>query len=186
MALGNPSQEKRRFSSKKASLESAWQQFDAMFKTELDCIEELWKSILKDEGIRCFNCGNLRLERDYGSRQIKCSACKRRSWFTAGTLFNRARLIRPWLAAIWLLEQGIEINAFILHNLVDIAYSTAWTIMKKLSMVLDNQMTAEALAVPSSVFVIVFSRRSRETPAGEHPRAEQQKFDSQLCQQSKL
>jgi hypothetical protein len=40
--------------------------------------------------------------------------------------------VRPWLAAIWLTEKGVSINAFKFHNLVGIGYSSAWRLLNKL------------------------------------------------------
>ena len=154
--------------SKDESLKVLWKQFNSRFKTEEDCAEELFKR--HSEAIQCRHCNCTEIESNYGARFGRCKKCRRKFWFTSGTFFNRIRLARPWLAAIWLMERGITINAGQLHRLVDIAISSAWALLKKLSMVIKNVMDSQpAVEQASENFAPAICKRSLETPAKLHP-----------------
>jgi hypothetical protein len=95
------------------------------------------------------------------------------TWLTARTFFHRIRLVRPWLAAIWLLEHGVSISASRFHKLVGIAYSSAFNLLKKLTMVIESQMGTDFELVSSALFSAVICKRSRQTPREAHPRGEE-------------
>jgi hypothetical protein len=71
------------------------------------------------------------------------------------------------------------INASSLSKLVGIAYSSALNILKKLMMVIENQMSENTISVTSAAFLPVVAKRSRQTPARVHPRAEIEDADRQ-------
>lgn len=98
---------------------------------------------------------------------------------TAGTFFERIRSSRPWLLAIRLIGEGIHFNAADLHRLAGVAPSTANQILKKIAVVIDSsvQSEAEAVAVPSALYLAVICKRSLETPANEHPISEQAEME---------
>ncbi len=155
------------------ALDVFWQQFKSQFPTDKDCVEELRRRIAGG-GSACRFCKSHEMVREPGDRTSKCLVCGKVSWLTAGTFFNRVRLIRPWFAAIWLLERGVSLNASRLHKLVGVAYSSALSMLKKLAMIIQSQMPEGAMTVSSAHFAPIFCRRSRETPAREHPVAEQE------------
>ncbi|MBZ0187644.1 MAG: hypothetical protein K8F91_15465, partial [Candidatus Obscuribacterales bacterium] len=64
-----------------------------------------------------------------------------------------------------------------LSKLTEIAYATAHEIFKRLTTVIENNRSPDAHCVGSELFVEIFSKRSRETPAREHPRAEQDEME---------
>ncbi len=70
------------------------------------------------------------------------------------------------------------------HKLVGIAYSSALAIIKKLTMVIQSRMGEEAQDVSSSCFATLLLRRSRETPARQHPRSELKVTDSESLSSS--
>ncbi len=159
------------------SLSFCWRQFSAQFKSEKESVEELCR-ILHAGGLSCRYCKSRDVLREHGARTIKCLNCMTESWFTAGTFFHGIRLARPWVAAIWLIEHGVGVSASKFHKLLGIAYSSAWSILRKLAMVVQRQMGEEF--VSSVRFVALLCRRSRETPAREHPSAEE-KMEDKLC-----
>lgn len=108
-----------------------WREFDSRFPTERDCAHELLRR-MDPRRIRCGHCQSVEFDSEYGDRELTCRHCRRKFSFTAGTLFHGVRRIRPWLAAIWLMERGIAFNANQLHKLLDISYSTASDIFKRL------------------------------------------------------
>jgi len=91
----------------------------------------------------------------------------------SGTFFERVRRFQPWLAAIWFIEKGVEISAAELARLVGVAPSTSLSFLKKLSFVIEDKMGRDVSTIPSVNFILTFMRRSKETPAGKHPRDEE-------------
>ncbi|MBY0356769.1 MAG: hypothetical protein K2W82_02105 [Candidatus Obscuribacterales bacterium] len=154
--------------------------FNIQFPTEKDCLEELYRRADAEKIFRCRYCGSQKIEKRYGDRVGKCSQCKKKIWFTAGTFFNQIRAARPWLLAILLMEQGVIISSSKFHNLADIAQSSALNIFKKVTAVAQNYMGETELTVPSALFVLVFCKRSRETQARKHPLSEQTEMEKQL------
>ena len=69
------------------------------------------------------------------------------------------------------MERGVIINAGQCHRSFGIAASTASEILKRLTTVIHSHM--EEHCVSSGEFIALFSKRSRETPARQHPRAEE-------------
>ena len=152
-----------------------------MFPTEDACVEHLRR--LLNMHRRCPTCANKFSSKVYGARFFKCQFCFRKRWLTAGTFFHRARQLRPWCAAIFLFERGVPFNAFQFHRLLGIAYSTALSIIKKISVAAQSAMQERSTVhVPSSLFLSVFTKRSRETPARKLPLAEQQAIDNSADQ----
>lgn len=164
-----------------ALLMRLWLQFSEEFATEEDCVEALYKKLAADGMVRCKKCNSSEISRNYGERVGRCLSCNRDSWFTAGTFFFRIRKARPWLAAIWLMEQGVAVNCAQLHRLLQIAPSTAWVMLKKINMVIQHAMHDEiSCSEPSASFLPVVCKRSMMTPAGCHPIAEQ--ADLEKCE----
>jgi hypothetical protein len=167
---------RRRRSANPPRLRVLWRKFERLFPTEETCVEELRR--LLGMSRKCSSCANNNVRYGLGARQIKCAFCLKKRWLTAGTFFHRIRKIRPWLAAIFLLENGVTFNAFQFHKMVGVAYSTAFYILKKLAMVIQNNLQdANILHVPSSLFLSVFTKRSQVTPARKKPAAEQEMVD---------
>src|SRR5579885_2811081 len=155
-------------------LAELWQQFNTRFPTNKDCLEELCKRACQDGTIKCRHCGSQALDTAFSARVGVCRHCRQPTWLTAGTFFHHIRLPRPWLAAIWLMERGVNISSSQFHKLAGIAYSTAWHIFNKLATVIQSEMGDNACALPSSLFSPVICKRSRETPARSHPLAEEE------------
>lgn len=149
-----------------------WQRFNRMFPTEQHCMEELLKRIHAGK-LCCHICQNQEITREFGDRVYYCNLCKRSNSLTTGTFFHRIRFARHWLAAIWLRECGVTYSAHRLHALLQIAYATAHNAISLLNRVILKNMCREIEIVPSSLFTSVFGKRSRETPAGMHPAAEE-------------
>lgn len=162
-----------------AIISSVWDQFNRLFPTEADCMVKL-SAMLNEEDVQRCDCGHTRVERVHSGRIIRCGYCYKKKWLTAGTFFHHIRRARPWLAAIFLMENGVAISASTFHKLVGVAYSTAWTIFKKITVVIQSQMTEEAQGIPSSLFGSIFCRRSRETPARRGAFSEQEAIETSV------
>jgi len=164
-------------SSDRSVLDFYWQKFKRKFPNEDLCLKRLGKVIVI--GKKCRFCGNTISHKASGARLIRCQFCLKKQWFTAGTFFHRIRRARAWLAAIFLLENGVAFNAFQFHRLLGIAYSSALFILKKLSVVIQSAMQeANSEQVSSALFLPLFTKRSRETPAKKSPASEQEAVET--------
>ena len=163
---------------KENRLMELWQQFNIEYETEGHCVEALFERIMDGKQFRCRYCSSADIDRPWGARVARCRGCGRNVYFTAGTFFDGIKLARPWVASIWLIEHGMVISANRLHELVDVAYSSAWEMLRKISLVLHAAMKEDdsAVSVSSACFLGVVSKRSRSTPAEKHPQAEQKDY----------
>lgn len=155
----------------------AWREFSRCYADEVECVEKIFRIV--DGSVICVFCDGRDFARERGSRVLHCRACGREVWLTAGSFFHRKKLLRPWLAAIWMMEHGVIINALQLKQLLNIAYSSAHYILRSLACVVEEQSSNTSDIVPSYLFLDTFSRRSSETPAREHPRAEEKALQEQ-------
>lgn len=158
--------------------------FNTQFPREEDCLEELYKRADTEQIFRCRYCGNQELDKKYGDRTGSCRRCKQITWLTGGTFFKHIRAARPWLVAIWLMEQGVIISSSRFHRLVGIAQSSALHIFKKITTVVHSHMQKTEVRAPSNLFTLVFCKRSRETQANQHPLSEQEEAEKQFTAQA--
>ncbi|CAN5246338.1 hypothetical protein BH11CYA1_BH11CYA1_05480 [soil metagenome] len=149
----------------------AWSQFSEQITSDDDAADAIFQSMLHDNEIDC-GCSRPQILRDPGARSFLCVSCKREVWFTAGSLFAGVSRLRAWMAAIWFKEWGVAVSSLKLSRLLGIAQSTALNINKKVAIAIVNQMDEGAIEVDSRRFSDAIIKRSRQTPADEHPRAE--------------
>lgn len=158
---------------RKTKISNLFKQFKSKFTSEEDCVEEIYKYLIPEDGFNCNHCSSNRITKEYGARHAKCKSCSRNSWITADSFFCRTRRLLPWLLFIWMLDHGITLNSMELSDLSGLATSSSQHIIKKVSFVLKEMMKRETRSrAHSSKFIHVITKRSRETPAREHPRAE--------------
>ncbi len=162
-----------RFQESLELLNQEWSRFNVEFPTEEDCAQELYR-ISASNNYRCPNCS----ESEFGSagrkRKLKCLACGLISSPTAGTFFHGMRKPRAWLARVWFLERGVCVSSFKFSKLLQISSSAALNIFRRLTHVIFKAFNEDVVCVPSSQFMDVMCKRSRETPAQKHPRAEEE------------
>lgn len=155
-------------------LQESFARFEAEFPDETVATAFALAWVVKVRKITCSLCGTPNKPKEIHDRKFPCSNCKKPVWITAGTMFEKVTYFRPWLAAFWLLERGIKINPWEFHDLLGIHSHTADAIFKQVSLrLLMLLLQGPSAVVPSSVFLPIFHRRSRETPAGEPPAAEE-------------
>jgi hypothetical protein len=150
-----------------------WLKFESELAEGSDGSEELFDLLFESPFRKCSKCHSADVVRMKERRYIWCSGCAHKTSLTAGTFFHNARRPKVWLGAIRLMELGLEFSARMLSLVAKAAYDTAWEILKKIDAVLKKNLDSQALFLPSKVFEKVFLKRSRETPAREHPRIEQ-------------
>lgn len=146
--------------------------FNDKYPTEQHCTEMVFQSLKSADRIRCHHCSSHKIEHQFGERKLRCLECRKVTFFTKETFFDHAHSMRGHLSAIWLLEQGIAFNAAELARMAAIATSSAWGILLRLSKVLEARASDKKETVSASLFVATICRRSRESPARQHPAAE--------------
>ena len=154
---------------------SLWKQFESEFPTVEHCIEELYR-MAGEQLLKCKTCSKPVTDRKLGSRTIWCPYCRRMTWTCAGTFFERMQRPRAWLAIIWFFQRGIPINGWKLHQLSEIAPSSAAYLLKKFATVIRELIPQDSEQVSSALFSPLFAKRSRKTPAGKHPISEEDEF----------
>ncbi len=157
---------------------SALKKFDEILPTENDCMEYLLSHLLNQGN--CRKCQSQNIVRQQKSRDYRCNNCGETASLTAGTLYTGIKKAGPFLKIIYLLERGIYFNCFQIHKLIGVAYSTCLTLVKKISMVIMKEMEEFSRLINSAVFLSVFKKRSRVTPAKEHPQSEQRAAEEAL------
>lgn len=145
---------------------------DRVYPTEQACFSEIWRRIRPNK--RCQFCGSARLKVKFGNRTGNCGRCGKKFRMTAGTIFARMRVARPYLVALRLCEKGIPFSARLLSRLCGIAYETALHIVKKIFGAVLMAMKEVSVLVSSFEFNPAICKRSIETPAQKHPVSEQE------------
>ncbi len=152
-------------------------QFKRRVRTESDAIAYILDLYRKGDGFQC-TCGNV-LSQDIRTRKTKCGECNRDCWVTAGTMFEHAKKLRPYLIAVFLKTNGVDFQKGELATVSGVADSTADEIIKKIAFVLVDQMTGDFQEFSSIAFLEIYHKRSRATPRFAHPRAEEDEFEIQ-------
>ncbi len=160
---------------KKALLLHFWQKFISEFPTEADCVAELYRISNDGQTLHCRNCSSERVQTDYKERAGKCLSCSKEVWYTSDSYFDGIKKPTAWLGAIWLMERRIQFSDVDLARLANVAQSTVWNISKQIALIVNDRFEegSSFILVPSELFEPAICKRSIETPAGQHPFAEQ-------------
>jgi hypothetical protein len=151
-------------------------QFDNEVSTTEAAENVLFEKLSQAGLLYCRGCSLQDFSKSDGTRMVTCNWCKEKQSFTANTLFHgmRRAVIREYLFFIYLIENGIEVNASEFARNSSVAYSSSLMILRKCAMVLEQMMRQrETRSMHCVQLAEVVCRRSTETPAGEHPRSEQ-------------
>jgi hypothetical protein len=155
-------------------LQESFAEFEAEFPDEAAATAYALAWVVRVRQTICNICSTVNVPKEIHERKFPCLKCKKPVWITAGSMFEGVTYFRPWLAAFWFLERGIKINPWQFRELMGIHWFTADSIFKEVALsLLTLFQQGDSVTVPSSVFVSVYRRRSRETPAGEPPVAEE-------------
>ncbi len=151
-------------------LDEVWSAFQMLVKTDADAADLLYQYLIDSNRMIC-GCSPSLTTHKRGSRFYTCHHCRNDFWLTSGTALDGVVKLRAWLAAIFFKDHGVAISAARLSRLVAVAPSTALNIHKTLALVVCDEMS-EAVTVSASWFSQVIFKRSTQTPAQCHPRAE--------------
>ncbi|HMO20449.1 MAG TPA: hypothetical protein PKD05_07185 [Candidatus Melainabacteria bacterium] len=153
----------------------AWHEFNQLYPNEESALLALYRlsekgsSYKHDDGFICPECKSIEVELVKRNRVLRCQRCKNEVWLTAGTFFARIRKAIPWLAAIWFIDRGLTISSICLEHLTGVTQSTAWMIIKKISLVVETEISESPCCAPVYNFASEIRKRSILTPAGQRP-----------------
>ena len=150
-------------------IEATWARFLQKIAPGSDGMEELYVLLNGGNTSNCHHCAGSDVTKEEGARTFTCLDCGAVSWFTSGTFFEGVKKPIVWMGAIYLIEEGINISAHRLSRLAKVAYHTAWTVMKKLELVVDSHRDSEIMPLPDYLFKKIFYKRSKESFPNQHP-----------------
>ncbi|MDO9713564.1 IS1595 family transposase, partial [Paracraurococcus lichenis] len=112
-------------------------EFERQYGTEQACRDALFRWRWP-EGFECPACGERRHSAIKSRQLFQCSACRRQTSLTAGTIFAATKVtLRTWFRAIYHVthtKQGI--SSIELGRRLGVTQTTAWTIKHKLGQVM--------------------------------------------------
>lgn len=153
----------------------AWHEFNQLYPNEESALLALYRlsekgsSYKHDDGFICPECKSIEVELIKKNRVLRCQRCKNEVWLTAGTFFARIRKAIPWLAAIWFIDRGLTISSICLEHLTGVTQSTAWMIIKKISLVVESEISESPCCAPVYNFASEIRKRSILTPVKKKP-----------------
>jgi|AGTN01.1.fsa_nt_gi hypothetical protein len=147
--------------------------------TEAGYFEDLVQMLVRRGLVYCKYCFSKDIERKAGERTGKCGSCRRKVYLTANTFLERVRKIVAWHFYFWLKDKGIALSANQFAEMAEMAQSSASEMRAKLALIITEEMPDDSWLVYSGSFLDTFSKRSKETPAREHPREEQTAVDQE-------
>ena len=150
-----------------------WEEFCSLYPSEEACWFALFDALSANNALFCRSCHSVKVQFAPLSRSTRCQNCYKVTWLTAGTVFHGARKLRPWMAAIWLFENGIKISSSGFSFLLQIAQSSALNMYKSIFLVLNSEGQEPLAQVSSSLFLAIFNKRSLETYNRQHPVTEE-------------
>ena len=112
-------------------------EFEQQYGTEAACREALFRWRWP-EGFECPICGEQRHSAIRSRQLFQCSACRRQTSLTAGTIFAATKVsLRTWFRALYHVTQTKQgISSIELGRRLGVTQSTAWTIKHKLGQVM--------------------------------------------------
>jgi len=121
-------------------------EFEKLYGTEEKCAEAVfvWRW---PNGFECPVCGGKEYSKISTRRLYQCSACRRQTSLTAGTIFASTHLpLRLWLRAMYHLTQSKQgISSIELGRRLGVRQSSAWELKHKLMQVMLERNTTEQL-----------------------------------------
>jgi transposase-like protein len=122
-------------------------EFEQQYGTEAACREALFRWRWP-EGFECPICGERRHSAIRLRQLFQCSACRRQTSLTAGTIFAATKVpLQTWFRAIYHVTQTKQgISSIELGRRLGVTQGTAWTIKHKLGQVMLERDAERLLA----------------------------------------
>ena len=148
------------------------QEFDQIYPSEKDCQEKINRMLYPDGKYPCKDCKSTNVKSEYGDRNVDCLDCKKTTSITTHTFFQRIRSARSYLAPIWMMEQGMLLNASEIARISEVVNSTGQHILKKIAYIVKERMKDLDSFITSEQMIGTICKRSKETPKRLPPVAE--------------
>lgn len=168
--------------STKEEIDAAFLRVKSTFPTRSHYFEVICQFVAPD-GVRC-ECGVMNTQRKFGERTLRCRGCNVKIFVTANTFFHGVKRPEAYITALFVLSVGIAISDNEFAKRVGIAQSTASSVMYEVADAVAQGMVDTALLETSDLKRAV-GKRSKETPAREHPFAEQADKEKSINLQKK-
>jgi len=109
------------------------QAFHEQFGTDQQCAEQLTRVRWRN-GFICPACNHTRSCYVATRGVHQCTACRRQTSLTSGTIFHKTRVpLRKWFWAIYRMGQDKKgISAMMLRKEIGVSYPTAWIMLQKI------------------------------------------------------
>lgn len=108
--------------------------FQKQFSDEKSCVDYLIR-MKWPEKVLCAGCGHEKLDFIRSKRAFECRACRKQTYLTAGTIFDKSRLaLRKWFWAIFLMatsKKGVSM-LYLQKQLGIKSYRAAWLMGQKI------------------------------------------------------
>lgn len=117
-----------------------WDQFIDWFHNDEACLDYIFR-IRWPNGFICPRCYLNKTPYKLKNGTLKCSACRKETSATAGTIFDKTRTsLKDWFGAIWYItNQKNGISALGIQRLLGLgSYQTSWTLLHKLRSAMVN------------------------------------------------
>lgn len=153
-------------------------EFELRFPSEKSCFDFVCQLVANQRGFTCHYCNSAQVER-LAERTVRCIECNTESWFLSGTIFERQRKFKAFLGIFWFNQNQCPLSSSRAHQLFHIAQSSAWGMQKKIDLIssADQEEYGTNVRILADAFAEALRKRSRETPARLHPRAELSDFE---------
>ncbi len=146
-------------------------QFKSEYPTDLDCTEALIKVIEPQNGFDCRGCLKKLPQRSYGHKMIRCK-CGTRNFLLADSPYRNIRRPDAWWGYLCSKFERYLTSTNGFARLFKTSPSTSHNIFGTYATILKREMN-EGKGVPSSEFINIFIKRSKETEARKHPNSEE-------------
>lgn len=179
---GEQPSEKMSFTSSVEEKDLFFARFYERFPTDADRLEVICRAA-SPNGIKC-KCGSLVTSRKYGERYARCTSCKKKVSATADTFFHGIKKTTAYCCAIFVIGEGLAISANDFSKRNKIATSSGSVMLHEVSAAVVDVMKDEKEML-SAILCEPVGKRSKETPAREHPKAEQAEAEKRAAERSK-
>lgn len=151
-----------------------WVKFCEQCPSEKSAWSIFLENLEEAEQLRCLRCSGTQLIKNSGSRYVYCKSCKTDSSVTAGTFWHGIKKLRPWLAAIFFLQEKAFLSAAWFAELLNIKASTAQHIFRSILAAEHAVIEENECLVSSWHFMKLFNKRSYASVSFQHANKEEE------------
>ncbi|MBP9092762.1 hypothetical protein KBI23_17195 [bacterium] len=157
-------------------ISSCLPEFSALVPDDEAALDLILQIQIQQRRLRC-RCGYVfeSAARAKYERKVECNVCRKKIYFTVGTLYEGVASVRARMGAVWLMEHGAVVTSTKLKQLFGIATSTGLSIINTIGVYIEAMRETSFDRVSENVNCPIFGeimiKRSRITGAYEHASA---------------